>query len=146
MLAKRAYQGDSRVVDLDTMLFQLFGEIAVLQIAQAVHRLRARAILRCSPRQFDSARLEKRGHAVVTRFTIDVAPVVGIDVKRNEWFACSCSALLEKAIEQPFPCRGVDARRLGQYAVKIEQNRVVIPGGERDDRSCTSHALFSGVK
>lgn len=45
----------------------------------------------------------------------------------------SCSALLEKAIEQPFPCRVVYGRRVGQYAVEVEQNRVVIPGGERDD-------------
>jgi hypothetical protein len=87
--------------------------------------------------------LEKCGQPVVTRFAIDVGLVIGVDIKRDECFACSYSALLEKAIEQPFPSRGVYGRRFGQYAVEIEQNRVVIPGGEREDGSCTSHTLFS---
>jgi hypothetical protein len=86
--------------------------------------------------------LDKRGNAVVPWFAIDVAPIVGIDVKRNEGFACCGSALLKKTIEQPFPSRGVQARRLGQYAVEIEQDRVVITGGKRNDGSYTSHAIL----
>ncbi len=140
MLTKRANQGDCRFVDFDTVLFQLFGEIAVLQVAQAVNRWRARAILPCAPRQLNSARVEKCGHAVVTRFAIDVASVVGIDVKTDEGFACCCSALLKKAVEQPFPRRGVHAGRLCQHTVEVKQNRVVIPRGQSDNRSYAGHS------
>ena len=88
VLSKRANQGDCRFLDVDTILFQLFGEIAFLQIAQAVRHLGAPGHRPSSPRQFDSARLEKCGHHVVRRFAIDVAPVIGVDVKRDECFAC----------------------------------------------------------
>ncbi len=53
----------------------------------------------------------------VTRFAVDVAPVVGIDVKGNKRFASVCGPLLEKPIEQPFPRRRMHLRRLGQHAV-----------------------------
>jgi hypothetical protein len=48
--------------------------------------------------------------------------MVEIDVEGDEGFACACRALLKKAVEEPFPRRGVHARRLGQYGVKVEQN------------------------
>ena len=128
-----AHQRDRRFIGLDAVLLQVLQEIPVLQIAQRVHALHVGAVFGCAQRQFDPARLEEGCHAVVARLAVDVARVVGVDIKGDERFARLGGALLEKTVEQLFPGRGMHARRLGQHPVEIEQNRVVVPRGECDD-------------
>ena len=68
-------------------------------------------------RQLNPARCKKRLHAVVTRFAVDVAQVVGIDIERHERLARSGRPFLKKPIEQFLPRRRVHARRPGQHPV-----------------------------
>ena len=137
-LPQCANQRDCGFVNLDAVLLQRFGEIAVLKLPQPAHGFGARAVFGCSYRQFDLARLQKRSDAVVTRLPVDEAPVIGNDIERHESFARAGGALPEKFIEQFFPRCGVHARRFGQDAVEIEQNGIVIAGGKRDDGSCNA--------
>jgi hypothetical protein len=59
--------------------------------------------------------------------------VVGVDIKGDERLPCLGGALLEKIIKKLFPGRSMNARRPGQHAVEIEQNRVEVPRRERGD-------------
>ena len=120
--ARSAHKHDRLFIGLDAVL-QVLHEVLVLQVAQRVHV--------CVPpgsrvaRQRNAARRKEGGRAVVARLAVDVAPVVGIDVKGD--FACVCGPLLEELIEQPFPA-AMHARRPGQHAVEVEQHGVVIEG------------------
>jgi hypothetical protein len=46
-------------------------------------------------RQFDAPRLEKGRHAIVARLAVDIAPIVGVDVKGDERFAKVTGAFFE---------------------------------------------------
>ena len=63
------------------MLLQVSHEVLVLQVAQCLHRVRAGGVVGGAPRHLDPARFEEGCHAVIARLAVDVAPVVGLDVK-----------------------------------------------------------------
>ncbi len=91
---QRAHERDRRFIGLDAVLLQLFHEIVVLEVAECVHGSRAGSVFDRAEWQCDSARLKERRHAVVARLAVDVAAIVGVDVKGDECFACGCSPLL----------------------------------------------------
>ena len=105
-----AHQRDRRGIRFDAVLLQVLQEIAVFQIPQRVHALHLGAVFGCAQGQFDPARLEKGCDAVVTRLAVDVARIVGGDIKGHERLARLGGALLEKPVEQLFPGRGMHAR------------------------------------
>jgi hypothetical protein len=73
------------------------------------------------------------GHAVVARLPVDVAAVVAVDVEGDERLAHVDGTSLEEAVEELLPGGGMHARRAGQDAVQIEQNRVIVARGDRHD-------------
>jgi hypothetical protein len=89
------------------MLLQVLQEIAVLLITQRTDALHIGVVFRRTQRQFDPARLKEGCHAVVTRLAIDVALVIGVDIKGDErlpaWVA-RCSRKLSKSFFRAEEC------------------------------------------
>jgi hypothetical protein len=98
----------------------MFEEILVFTISQSSNGLGLRTVVGCAMWQLDFSRHEEGGHAIVTGLAIDVASVVGVEVKGNERFARLCRPLLQKPIEQLFPGHGMDAGRFRQDPIQIE--------------------------
>ena len=121
-------------------------EVGVLHVAERLYRIHAGLCSRGGERQFDSARRQEGCHPVITGLAVDVAAIVCIDVEGHERFARAGGPPFEKFVEQPFPRCGMHARGLGQYAVEIEQDGVVITRGECDNGTDAGHDPFLGAE
>src|SRR5690606_15576110 len=65
--------------------------------------------------------------------------IIGLVVERHESFAPASRTAIEELVEQPLPGAGVDARRIGQHAVEIEQHGVVVAWRQRNDLTDPAH-------
>lgn len=111
----------------------MFQKILVFAIAKRADGVGFGVIFGRAMRKRHPARRKEGRHPVIARLAVDIASVVNINVKGNEWFARLCRPLLEKPVEQPFPGLGMDAGGFRQDSVEVEQNRVVVPWGESND-------------
>jgi hypothetical protein len=71
-----------------------------------------------------------------------VAAIVVVDVERDQGFAGLYGLLLQKLIDKSLPRRRVHSRRLGQHAVEIDEDRVVVSGRQCDDRRGVRHGVL----
>jgi hypothetical protein len=69
---------------------------------------------------------EKASNAVFARSSIDIAKVVGLDIERLKGQIMPLRPPPEERIKNRFPRSRVDARRVGQYAVEIEDRGVEV--------------------
>jgi len=124
---------------------QLVHEVAVLAIAEPMHALHIRAVVGCALWHIDASRFQECGDAIVTRLAIDVPSVVRHDIEGNERLTGGVRAAFEKRIEQLLPRCRVDAGRLSQHAIHIEQNRVVLARRQGGNRTRAAHARPSSI-
>ena len=108
------------------MALQMLHEVAVLTIAEAVNALHPGAIRVRALWQIDSSRSQECLDAVGARLTIDVPPIVRLDIERNEGLTTRSRTTFEKRIEQLLPRGRMYAGGLSQHAIHIEENRVVL--------------------
>jgi Tfp pilus assembly protein PilO len=74
----------------------------------------------------DIARSQKIANAVEARLPIHVKPVIGGEIERMKCFVSLIRSLPKIIIEHLLPARGMQAGRVSDHAVKVEQNRVVM--------------------
>ena len=86
---------------------------------------------------------KKASNAVVARSPIDIGEVVGFDIERLKGQAMPLRPPLQERVEDGFPRSRVDARRIGQHAVEIEDRGVEVAPVYRD---CTSTSISSLVR
>jgi hypothetical protein len=69
---------------------------------------------------------EERRGIVLARLAVDVAPVVGFKIERDERFDDLSGSSLEELVEQAFSRDRMNARCLRQDAVEVEQCGLVV--------------------
>ena len=79
----------------------------------------------------DIARCEEVANTIETRFPVHIQPVVGREIEGPECFAPLHGTVLQIFIKHLLPTRCVNARGVGDHAIEIEQDGVVLFAGDR---------------
>ena len=79
----------------------------------------------------DIARCEEVANTIETRFPVHIQPVVGCEIEGPECFAPLHGTVLQIFIKHLLPTRCVNARGVGDHAIEIEQDGVVLFAGDR---------------
>jgi hypothetical protein len=95
----------------------------VLPVAQAVHGLRVRRVVRRAVGQLDAAAGQERPHAVRPRPPVDVPGIVRVGVERDEPAAEPLGALGQVRVEHLGPRPVVHSGSVREHAVQVEQAR-----------------------
>ena len=103
-----------------------------LALTERVHCIRVLRVMLRSFRKVYAPGGEKASNAVVARSPIDIVEVVSFDIKRPKGQTMPLRPPLQERIKNRFPSSRVDARRVGQHAVEIEDRGVEIAPAYRD--------------
>ncbi len=141
MRAQRLHERDGGLVAFDAVRTQPLHEVLVFPAREALHGWCVRRISEVAWRQFYSARFQKRCNPIDSRFAVDMAGVVGLDIEWGEVLAGGRGARLQEFVEQFLPRRGMDAGGVGEHAVEVEKHRVVVARGKCDDATAAVHEL-----
>ena len=117
-------QGNSGVVNLDTVALQGFVEGDVLPVADAADRFFFRGIGRIAVRQADAPGGEEGFNSLVPGFAIDVREVIVFHGELPERLPVTGLPYPEITVEHLFPGGAVDQGGFGHHPVEIENNSV----------------------
>ena len=111
-----SYQRDRRAICPHAIGRDELVEVAVLAVAEFLHGVRI------DP---DPARGHEGGDSVIPRLAVDILPVV-VWCEPANVLVWACSATTEELVEHPPPGRGMHRRGIGDDAVHVEDDPVVL--------------------
>ena len=125
-MPKLVEEFDAAFVRLHACVFDDLVDQVVLAVPEPAHRFSLWRIVRASLGELNSARCKKVANAVEARLSIHIQPIIRGGIERKKCFASLHCTFLEVFVKHLFPTRRVDAGRVSDHTVEVEQDGVVL--------------------
>jgi hypothetical protein len=100
----------------------------------SAHGFLSRRVGSAAVGKLNAARFQKARDAVAAGLAVDVGAVIGNRIERPVGFPEARGPPFQEGVEHRFPRRRVQLRGLGDDAVQVEQDRVVVASGNQENR------------